>query len=248
MQISDIDTRSPNPTVREGLGSQFSVLLGLAILGVTGVAFASLASWSVLDPSLSHANTNEVTNIMGFPGAVFADVSMQFFGLASAFALIPPAIWGWQKLLQREIQSARFKLLLWPVSMVLSASFFACLPVVESWPLPLGLGGVVGDYALAIPSFMTGEVTGLVAALMGICMAVISVVSVVWSAGLFGFGRSDTSVESLANDLEEQDEDDPSVLLGIIGHYYYSFRMKFSARRHRAENDGSAQPSGQVSA
>jgi len=48
MQLSDVDTRRVNPTVREGLGNQFSVLIGLALLGLVGLAFASLASWSTM--------------------------------------------------------------------------------------------------------------------------------------------------------------------------------------------------------
>ena len=46
---------------------------------------AALATWNVADPSFSHATDNPVSNAMGFPGAVLADLSMQFLGLASVF-------------------------------------------------------------------------------------------------------------------------------------------------------------------
>ena len=94
MQITGVETRKAN-TVQEGLGSQLSVLVGLFILGLVSLAFASLATWSVLDPSLSHASSNPVSNLIGFPGAVFADLAVQFLGLAAALCLIPPAVWGW---------------------------------------------------------------------------------------------------------------------------------------------------------
>ena len=145
MQLSDVDTRRLNPTVKEGLGNQFSVLVGLALLGLVGLAFASLASWSITDPSLSNANGGTISNTIGYPGAIFADLTMQFFGLASAIALIPPALWGWSKLLQRSIPAIKKRLILWPIAILFASATFSCFSTPQSWPLPVGLGGVGGD-------------------------------------------------------------------------------------------------------
>ena len=57
-------------------------------------ALAALGTWNVDDPSFSHATDNLVTNAMGYPGAVFSDLAMQFFGLSSVAALVPAVIWG----------------------------------------------------------------------------------------------------------------------------------------------------------
>ena len=43
---------------------------------------AALATWSVQDPSLSHATNAPVRNLLGVPGAIVADLLMQLFGIA----------------------------------------------------------------------------------------------------------------------------------------------------------------------
>src|SRR5690606_9776455 len=68
--------------VRRFVRMQVARLFGLVLMAVTVFAVAALATWNVSDPSLSYATPNLVTNAMGFPGAIFADIIMQFFGLA----------------------------------------------------------------------------------------------------------------------------------------------------------------------
>ena len=69
-------------------------LAGFALFAFVAFALAALGTWNVDDPSFSHATGNAVTNAMGYPGAVFADLAMQFYGLASVAALVPAVIWG----------------------------------------------------------------------------------------------------------------------------------------------------------
>ena len=71
-------------------------ILGLAVLAVAAAIAASLATWTVDDPSLSHATDHAARNVLGFPGAIVADLLMQFFGLASIVLLLPPVIWAWR--------------------------------------------------------------------------------------------------------------------------------------------------------
>ena len=73
---------------------QTSRAAGLALLAGVAFALAALGTWNVDDPSFSHAADNLVTNAMGYPGAVFSDLAMQFFGLSSVAALVPAVIWG----------------------------------------------------------------------------------------------------------------------------------------------------------
>ncbi|MEP1514826.1 MAG: DNA translocase FtsK 4TM domain-containing protein, partial [Nitratireductor sp.] len=68
--------------------------LGLALLAFGAFAIAALATWNVADPSFSHATGNTLTNAMGYPGAVVADLAMQFLGLASVAALVPVFAWS----------------------------------------------------------------------------------------------------------------------------------------------------------
>jgi len=235
MQLSELDTGHVNPTVKEGLGTQFSVLVGLCLLGIVAVCFVSLASWNVLDPSFSYANGKEATNTLGYPGAVFADLTMQFLGLAAAVALIPPAIWGWTKLMQRKIPSLRHRLVIWPISVLLAAAFFACFATPQSWPLPLGLGGVIGTFSLALPELLIGEVNGIYAILLGAVFAFTAIGTTLAAAGLiwrlrdpYSDGLSDEVIDSLVDD-----EDEPSWFLGAIGHYYFSAKMRYQSRKQK---------------
>ncbi len=69
-------------------------LAGIGLFAFVAFALASLGTWNVADPSFSHATANAVTNAMGYPGAVFADLVMQFYGLAAVVGLVPAVAWG----------------------------------------------------------------------------------------------------------------------------------------------------------
>ncbi len=56
---------------------------GIALISIAGMAALALASWSVKDPSLSHATDAHVHNLLGVPGAIGADLMMQLLGLGS---------------------------------------------------------------------------------------------------------------------------------------------------------------------
>ena len=240
MQLSSVDTRRLNPTVKEGLGSQFSVLVGLALLGLVGLAFASLASWSVTDPSLSNANGGSILNTIGYPGAVFADFTMQFFGLASAIALIPPALWGWSKLLQRTIPAIKKRLVLWPIAILMASACFSCFSTPQSWPLPVGLGGVGGDMMLKLPGFLIKDITGLYAVLAGSIFFLAAFWSLLAAAGLIW--RLDEVAtlkpEDIANDDDfADDEREPNWFLGAVSHYYYVLKMRYFRPKAVQEDD-----------
>jgi len=234
MQISDIDPRHSPSTIKEGLGSQFSFLTGLAILGGVTLAFIALATWSVTDPSLSYAKDEEVNNFLGYPGAVFADFAMQFLGLASALALIPPAIWGWSKLLQRNITAARKRLALWPLAVLCSAAVLSSLSIPANWPLPVGMGGVGGDMILSMPATLAGGVLeGTFAVIIGVIFSVISIVLLLASAELIFWQDEDLAItEAIDFDAEaefmDEENDEPNWMLGAAAHYYYVAKMRFT--------------------
>ena len=80
----------------------------LALAGVASLTLA-LLTWSVSDPSLNHATNAHIHNLLGAPGAIAADLVMQFIGLASAALLAPPAFWGWSLVTQRRLERPRLK-------------------------------------------------------------------------------------------------------------------------------------------
>ncbi len=234
MQISNIGPSSLDHSQtahKRGIGGQFRVLAGLVILGLAAMAFASLASWSVLDPSFSHANGKPASNWLGFPGAVFADLSMQFMGLATALALIPPTLWGWSKLLQQPIENPRKRILYWPISILASCTALACLPVPQSWPLPTGLGGVSGDLILSVPQNALGiGFTGVTAFTTGLIFSLAALYSILAAAGMIGSHSPAAELKKLEADFEESDES--SWALGALAHLYFSVKSRFSPINH----------------
>ena len=83
-------------TVRRLLKRNVSAILGLGLLAFAAAIAAALATWTVDDPSLSHATDLPARNVLGVPGAIIADVVMQFVGLAGIVFLLPPVVWAWR--------------------------------------------------------------------------------------------------------------------------------------------------------
>ena len=232
MQISDINRSPQGQTVKDGLNRQASVISGLLLLGAVALAFASLATWTVTDPSLSVSNNVETRNLLGYPGAVFSDIVIQFFGLSSALALIPPALWGWTKLLQHRITSFRKRIGCWIVAIISLSIALSCLPIPGHWPLPLGLGGVIGDVILRIPASLGFMPVGFFAVILGIPAAIAGIWTLLAASGVIWPPKenskpSKADMEALA-DFEEEDNQ-PSWLLGAISHYYYAYKSRASA-------------------
>ncbi|MGF7157153.1 DNA translocase FtsK [Bartonella heixiaziensis] len=136
---------------------QIGVFIGLGLLGFIVFCVFALATWNVADPSLTHASISDIKNFMGWPGAIFSDFFMQFFGLASLGVLLPPLFWSFLLLAQKDIHNLIFRFFLWMVSTICFLVSFALMTPVASfthWPLPIGLGGVLGDKVLSAASLI----------------------------------------------------------------------------------------------
>ncbi len=151
---------------------------GLGLLGLLlcGVVATSLVTWHVADPSLSNATEVSPRNAFGLAGAIISDLSFQALGLASAFLIIPPAVWFWRLVLMRPARASRNRLMAWFAGLCMLAIACSSIPAPSSWPLPLSLGGMVGDAFLSVINrFDANFMQGLGAIIVGA------------GAGLFGF-------------------------------------------------------------
>ncbi len=115
----------------------------LCLIGAAG--WASLLTWSLNDPSLTHATGGVTRNLLGAPGAILSDLVLQTLGFAAVFVLLPPVIWGLELALARRVPDFRSKIALFPVAIVLLAGACSALPVPARWPLHHGMGGILGD-------------------------------------------------------------------------------------------------------
>ena len=137
-------------------------LAGLGLIGATVAIALALSSWSVEDPSFNHAAPGPVHNLLGAPGAVAADLIMQMLGISAIAFLAPICLWGWRLIVARRLERVTARLGLWIAGGFLSAGLASLLPVTTRWPLPTGLGGVVGDAILAVPNrLLAGHGAGM---------------------------------------------------------------------------------------
>jgi S-DNA-T family DNA segregation ATPase FtsK/SpoIIIE len=209
--------------IRRRLGE----LCGLVLIIVAVTLAAALATWSVQDPSLSHATDAPVRNLLGAPGAIAADLLIQLFGLAAIVVVLPVAIWGWRLLTHRPVEREWLRLILWFAAVIAAAAFASVLPRIATWPLPAGLGGVTGDAILRLPLAFLGSLTGmtrfLVAAICG-CLALAAFIGAIG----FGWRSRDTLADDVHREAEELEEEDErsSVSLGWIVHAFLSLKAR----------------------
>lgn len=158
--VYDLPLRREKPAPRfvELFSRQIGAFIGIGLMLIVAVAGVALATWNVADPSFSVANSNPVSNLLGYPGAVFADLAMQFFGLGAVAALLPPFFWAVLLMGQRNITHLLRRFLFWFISLFAFCGLIALVPPFSHWPLPLGLGGVTGDKILGVFSYVFGAV------------------------------------------------------------------------------------------
>src|SRR5688572_21360561 len=148
------DHSSPAPAIAITIPIR---LIGLILLALVGVAMVALASWNVDDPSFSYATSEPARNWLGFPGAVIADLSFQILGLGIIAFLIPPALWGWAFVRRRVPSAIGLRLIAWIAATVLATGVLSFMPAPASWPLPTGLGGLIGGGFSNLAAMVTGD-------------------------------------------------------------------------------------------
>src|SRR5215469_7673306 len=149
--------------LRGALRRRAQELGGLALIALAGGAGVALATWSVQDPSLSHATAARIRNLLGAPGAITADLLIQLMGVGAIALIMPVGVWGWRLLTHRHPGRERLRLVFWLIGALGFCAFASCLPITPAWPLPTGLGGVVGDALLRLPAaLVNGPLSGMV--------------------------------------------------------------------------------------
>jgi S-DNA-T family DNA segregation ATPase FtsK/SpoIIIE len=213
---------------------------GIALLSLAMMAALALATWSVQDPSLSHATDAPVRNLLGHTGAITADLLMQLLGLGSLALLLPIAIWGYRLLGHRPLNRERLRMLLWLFGAVLAAAFASCLPRSAHWPLPCGLGGVIGDAVLRLPTQLFGvPMVGANRLAAAIVLGIAALVAFAGAAGIIWRDAADDDEEE--EKIVEEEDDSAWISLGRLMHAVLSFRARI-ARLFRRRSVTQATP------
>jgi DNA segregation ATPase FtsK/SpoIIIE, S-DNA-T family len=218
--------------LREMLRRRLREMIGVALIVAATLLTAALASWSVQDPSFSHATINPVRNLLGLPGAITADLMMQLLGLGALAVALPIAVWGWRFASHRPLHREWFRVAVWVIGVLLAATFASCLPRSHAWPLPAGLGGVIGDGLLRGALMVTHALPPgwdriLIASLAGAG----AFLALALACGFGWHDRSDGKAEDDdADDRDEQVRGEPraSISLGWIVHGLLSLKWRLT--------------------
>jgi DNA segregation ATPase FtsK/SpoIIIE, S-DNA-T family len=218
--------------LREMLRRRLREMIGVALIVAATLLAAALASWSVQDPSFSHATINPVRNLLGLPGAITADLMMQLLGLGALVVALPIAVWGWRFASHRPLHREWFRVAVWVIGVLLAATFASCLPRSQAWPLPAGLGGVIGDGLLrgalmVAHAQLPGWDRILIAALAGGG----AFLALALACGFGWHDQSDGKAEdAAADDRDGQDRGEPraSISLGWIAHGLLSLKWRLT--------------------
>jgi S-DNA-T family DNA segregation ATPase FtsK/SpoIIIE len=212
---------------------------GIALITLAVTMGCALATWSVQDPSLSHATDAPVRNLLGAPGAIGSDLLMQLLGLASTVLVLPVAVWGWRIATHREFDREWQRLLLWLGGTLLASGFASCLPKSPSWPLPTGLGGVIGDAVLRAPAFLLGPLSSVHLTVAAAVLGATSLFAIFIAAG-FAWRSTDPTVlderwaRKAAGPIDDEEER-TSISLGWLVHGFLSLKARIGRLIERRE-------------
>ncbi|MDB5507016.1 MAG: ftsK/SpoIIIE family protein [Devosia sp.] len=232
-----LDTIRPDAGSNAGPGIAIRIhiplrLVGFAIIGLVALVLLACASWSVDDPSFSYATAKAPANWLGFPGAAIADFAFQIFGVGIIVLLIPPAVWGWNFVRRRVPEAMGFRLVAWIGATVLATGALTFVAIPQSWPLPTGLGGLIGSGFSALARTVIGEEPQAVTAAIFAMLLAVPTLALFWMAlGLklvppakpvktrakaapTGKGRREPVFEAPVE--EEPAEREPNPLVGIV--------------------------------
>ena len=215
-------------SIREALARRLREFAGLSLIALSGVAAAALMTWSVQDPSLSHATSRAIRNIVGYPGAIGADLLMQILGLGAIMLILPVAVWGWRTLTHRSFDREALRLGCWVLCTVISAGFASCWPHNGAWPLPTGLGGVVGDALVRAPAVVLGPPGFVYRLVLGMILFAAMCASFMFASGWGSRPREEelTPIEDDDQPFVEEADDRGSVSLGWLFHAVMSAKAR----------------------
>ncbi|WP_371348020.1 DNA translocase FtsK [Ancylobacter sp. IITR112] len=226
--------------VRGALSRRTAELIGLAWLALCALMLLALATWSADDPSLSRSSAVAPSNLLSVPGAIFADVMMQLFGVAALAVVLPIGIWGWLLLTHRHPGRLRARLIALAGGIVFACGFAACLPRFGGWPLPSGLGGVLGELVLAVPAALRpGWLTSADYAVVGVVCLLGAALTLPLAVGLGLRAAPADDAEEMGREPAGFEDDEPgwvAFLLGMATHAVLSLKARLApgaARRPR---------------
>jgi S-DNA-T family DNA segregation ATPase FtsK/SpoIIIE len=130
-------------------------------------------------------------------------------------------------LTHRSFDREPLRIACWILCMVTSAGFASCWPHGGAWPLPTGIGGVVGDALVRAPAVVFGPPGAIYRVVLGLILGAIAAATFLIAGGLGSRPQEDelTPIEDDDAPFVEAD-DDGSVPLGWAFHAAMSAKAR----------------------
>jgi DNA segregation ATPase FtsK/SpoIIIE, S-DNA-T family len=224
---------------RAFLSRRAAEMIGLFLVVTSTAMTLALMSWSVDDPSFNHATPGIVRNWLGYPGAVVADVTMQLLGLSAIAVLIPLCLWGIKLMRHRMLEGLPLRLALFVLGVGAASATCSAFPQTARWPLPTGLGGVMGDALLNAARAVTGITCGPWLALIALVFALVTIIALSAATSITEPPKKAAlplKVEAPRQESDENTDDEPGwglISLGAMAHAGMSFKSAMARRWHR---------------
>ncbi|MCF6343875.1 MAG: DNA translocase FtsK 4TM domain-containing protein [Devosiaceae bacterium] len=207
----------------EGFNVHISArLAGFILLSFILIFLTALATWSVGDPSLSYATDQPTNNWLGTMGAIIADLSFQFIGIASLIIIIPPAFWAFQLIKQQSLKHPIMQLSTWLVASIISAAFFAFIATPNTWPLPTGLGGLIGDSFVSLVSLIAGAKPSYPSSLLYSALLFMPSIILLFLSSGFGIKQKAKNIDPLKDEKNRIGIFD--IIMGAIVHMIFALK------------------------
>jgi S-DNA-T family DNA segregation ATPase FtsK/SpoIIIE len=180
------------PSLARFLARRGAELAGLGLAALAAALGVALATYDPRDPSWFVATSAAPRNLMGAPGALVADPIIRSLGLAAWGLVLLLAVWGGRLVLHVGAERLWLRLALGMVTLPVVAVFASAHAPGPSWPFEaMGLGGMIGDMALA---GMLRQVPINPAAALPWATLALGVATVVVTGVALGLDRAETRV------------------------------------------------------
>ena len=129
---------------------RFTVFTGALLMLLGLFVCLSLISYDHADPSLNRETIESVHNMMGYTGAVWADILLQVLGLGAVLLPVCLFSWAWRLLGRDVITFFWLRLCGMCGAMVCATLIFEVLPLDVIWPFGAGAGGAMGELLMRL--------------------------------------------------------------------------------------------------
>jgi S-DNA-T family DNA segregation ATPase FtsK/SpoIIIE len=151
---------------------------GLALIAAGAALLGALYSYSPTDPSINVAVDGPVSNWLGTPGALFADIALQLVGAGAILPGLCLVAWGVRVFRGGRINWRWARTIAMAAAMVLLSLSAAALGLFSGWQLASGSGGVLGGTLARGAVLLAGQLAGTA----GVTLT--GIISLTVSAGL----------------------------------------------------------------